>query len=151
MAPSTRPDPRSHGDRSDGAAMSAVRTRPWTVEELAALDTAFSLVLAARTDDGPPRGSVEIGVVVTPDGVFVRAHRGPVSGWFRATLARGLGTVRFGGRTVGVRFDRASPSDEPGVHDAIDEAYARKYGSLSGGIASERARAATVRLTPAAG
>ncbi|MEV6171399.1 DUF2255 family protein [Streptomyces sp. NPDC051954] len=130
--------------------MTATHTRQWTAQELAALDAAFSIVLAARTDDGPLRGSVEIGLVVTPDGVFVRAYRGPVSGWFQATQARGQGTIRFGGRTVPARFDHAAPEDEPAIHDTIDRAYVRKYGDGSGGIATDRARAATVRITPIA-
>ena len=128
--------------------MTATHTRQWTAQELAALDAAFSIVLAARTDDGPLRDSVEIGLVVTPDGAFVRAYRGPVSGWFQATQARGQGTIRFGGRTVPVRFDHAAPEDEPAIHDTIDRAYVRKYGGGSGGIATNRARATTVRIIP---
>jgi hypothetical protein len=130
--------------------MTATHTRRWTAQELAGLDATFSIVLAARTDDGPLRDSVEIGLVVTPDGAFVRAYRGPVSGWFRATQARGQGTIRFGGRTVPVRFVPAAPEDEPAIHDTIDRAYVRKYGADSGGITTDRARATTVRLTPVA-
>ncbi|MFE5406969.1 DUF2255 family protein [Streptomyces sp. NPDC056580] len=129
--------------------MTATHTRPWTARELAALDAAFSIILAARTDDGPPPGSVEIGLVVTPDGVFVRAYRGPASGWFQATQTCGQGTIRYDGRTVPVHFQRAAPQDEPAIHDAVDHAYVRKYGAAaSGGIATDQARATTVRITP---
>lgn len=124
------------------------RTLPWTADELAALDSAFSIVLSAHTDDRLPSGSVEIGVVVTGDGVFVRAYRGPVSGWFQATQTLGQGTIQIDGRVVAVRFDRTTPADAPDIHDAIDRAYTAKYGSLSGGIATAQARDATVRITP---
>ncbi|MFE5189886.1 DUF2255 family protein [Streptomyces sp. NPDC056628] len=132
--------------------MTTAPTRQWTARELAALDAAFSIILAARTDDGSPPGTVEVGLVVTLNGVFVRAWRGPVSGWFQATQAHGQGTIRYNGRTVPVRFQRAAPQDEPAIHDSIDHAYVYKYGAAgSAGIATDEARATTVRITPITG
>lgn len=121
--------------------------RPWTEEELTRLDEAFSIVLAAVTADGPPTGSVEIGIVVLGKRAFVRAYRGRVSGWYQATEARGHGTIRAADVVTSVLFE-AVPTEERLLLHRIDEAYRAKYRELSSGIATEVARAATVEILP---
>ncbi|WP_375388630.1 DUF2255 family protein [uncultured Amnibacterium sp.] len=128
--------------------LDAVPVAEWPLHLREMLGEAFSIVLAADTGPGTDAAGVEVGVVATEDGVFVRASNGPTSHWFRATRVLGRGTITVAGRTLPVRFTHPGPVDHPAVHDAVDAAFATKYRGLTAGIDSARARAATVRISP---
>jgi hypothetical protein len=115
---------------------------------LAAIDSAFSLILSAATDDEPPRDSVEVGVVVVHGQVYVRAYRGTASEWFQAIQVLGRGTIRVREQIHSVRFGLTGPTQEPELALAIDSAYEAKYGSLANGTMTSQMRNATVRITP---
>ncbi|MFJ9778696.1 DUF2255 family protein [Amycolatopsis sp. NPDC101161] len=113
----------------------------WTPEDLARLAESYSLVLTAG--DGP---GVEIGMAVVDGGVYVRAYRGVRSRWYRAARDHGHGRIELGGVTRAVSF--TTGVEPPG---GLDAAFAGKYGPVSDAlVASPEARAATVRIDPAA-
>ncbi|WP_422771903.1 DUF2255 family protein [Plantactinospora sp. WMMC1484] len=65
-----------------------------------------------------------------------------------ANVARPGRARRVDGQTVDVTFAHLPPTDQPELQADIDQAYVRKYGSLSDGIVARQARTATVRLAP---
>ena len=123
--------------------------RRWNRDALDVFHSAPSLVLQARTGDAPSRLAVEVGVVVAQGQVFVRAHRGVSSTWYRATRALGLGVVRVGGTTYEVAFLDPSAEDDPDLYRDIDDAYIAKYGAApSRGVRTSPGRDATVAVVP---
>lgn len=82
-----------------------------------------SLHLHAGNDPLGVGESVEVGMVVVRDALYVRAHRGTGSRWYLAAVAAGRGWIRAGSLTMPVRF-----STVDGTWSAeIDAAYERKY------------------------
>jgi hypothetical protein len=123
--------------------------RTWTPDELHLLDTANAVHLHGHTEDSGTNASVEIGIVVVNDSVFVRAYRGTASRWYQATQSRGTGWIRLGPTTWDVTFTAAPASTDPLLADQIDAAYLRKYDTLATSATDHRIREATLRLDPA--
>ncbi|GLY41956.1 hypothetical protein Amsp01_079790 [Amycolatopsis sp. NBRC 101858] len=115
----------------------------WTPEDLTLLAESYSLVLTAGDGDEP---GAEIGMAVAGGAVYVRAHRGVRSRWYRAASEAGHGRIRVGGVTREVRLTTG-----PELPAGLDAAFAGKYGPVSETlVASPQARAATIRIDPAA-
>jgi len=98
---------------------------------------AFALRLTA----GDEPDSVELGMVVVGDALYVRAFRGPRSQWFRAAVAQGRGHVRIGSldRDVALSHYTGDPA-------AVDAAYRAKYGADGTLVDNPVARSATLRI-----
>jgi hypothetical protein len=79
--------------------------------------------------------------------LYVRAYNGRTSRWYQAAMAQKAGRISAGGMTLDVRFEPA----EHDLNDRIDAAYRARYrgNAYLGAMVSERAAAATVRITPA--
>jgi hypothetical protein len=125
----------------------------WTSDDLAALDSADTLTLAAGDPENPAnnqiaRDRVEVGMVTVRGGLYVRAYRGATSAWFRAAQASPRGRIWAGELRWAVRFATADPT----LAEEIDAAYIAKYGHLGaqavGLVNSPAARSATVRIEP---
>jgi hypothetical protein len=115
----------------------------WTLEDRTLLCETYSLVLTAG-DAGHP--GVEIGMVVVDGALYVRAYRGVGSRWYRAAQEHGHGTIRVGvvRRDVLLTTRGIEPSE------GLDAAFRAKYGPVAEAlVASQEARAATIRIDPA--
>src|SRR5204863_7565697 len=87
--------------------------------------------------------------VVVDDALYVRAHNGQNSRWYKAAMRQKAGRITAAGITKEVSFERVNDA----ANDRIDDVYRTKYkGSpyLKPMIAA-RARAATVKLIPREG
>jgi hypothetical protein len=123
----------------------------WTSADLALLADRQSLVLAVADADHP---GVEVGMVLVRGELYVRAHRGTASRWYRAARDHGHGRVRVGGATRHVRLDTsateiaAAPTAAPATE--IAAAFRDKYGEPAAALLTgPQARAATIPIEPA--
>jgi hypothetical protein len=120
----------------------------WTSKELDEIDAADEIDIAALQTDGSLRPYRIIWIVRVADGLYVRSVLGRDSVWFRAVLQRAEGRIRAGGVEYIVAFEEPADAD----HDAIDEAYGRKYAGCDpvdvDAIVDPTARVATLRLLP---
>ncbi|MEV1020505.1 DUF2255 family protein [Streptomyces sp. NPDC050264] len=122
----------------------------WTDAELDAIGTAEELEIASLHSDGTTLGSGRtVWVVREGDDLYVRSVNGPGSDWYRASRVREAGRVTAGGVTREVTFQTVA---DPGLNDAIDEAYQRKYSAYAARvlahITSDSAASTTIRLLP---
>ncbi|KUM85032.1 hypothetical protein AQI94_29250 [Streptomyces pseudovenezuelae] len=116
----------------------------WTPEDQTLFSETYSLVLTAGDTDHP---GVEVGMVVVAGELYVRAYRGVGSRWYRAARKHGHGTIRVGT----VRHDVLLTTDGLERRAGLDAAFRTKYGSVAEArVASPEARAATIRIDPAA-
>ena len=76
----------------------------WTSDELARIEAADELELAALRRDGTLRKPVTIWVVRHGDDLYVRSAYGRTSAWFRGTRVRHEGRIRAGGVEKDVIF-----------------------------------------------
>jgi hypothetical protein len=113
----------------------------WAAAELSEFAAAESLWLAAGHEADV---SVEVGMVVVEDRVYVRAFRGPEPQWVRAALSSGTGRVRVRDSLFPVDFRQVKTDLDP----AVDDAYASKYGAASPLVATPAARSASLRIDP---
>jgi hypothetical protein len=121
----------------------------WASDELDRIAAADELEIAPRKAGGTPRPATPIWVVRVDDDLFVRSWRGPAGRWFRAARDWRAGHIAAGGVEKDVVFVDADES----VNDAIDAAYAEKYGrypSYVKPMVSSDARATTLKLVPQA-
>ncbi|HEY3437624.1 MAG TPA: DUF2255 family protein [Actinotalea sp.] len=117
----------------------------WTPADLAAIDRAYEVRVAAHRPDGTLRPTTIVWHVVVDGALYVRSVRGEEGAWYRAVLRTGTGSVDAGGVHADVTFTRdASHGPE------IDQAYRTKYGNGSPvrSITSPAATATTLRLDP---
>lgn len=121
-------------------ARSGSATSGWTPDELDRTDAVDEIDIAAL------RPSRIIWLVRVGDDLYVRSVRGRDSAWFQSVLQRPEGCIGSGGVAYDVAFEEPAEAD----HDAIDEAYRRKYGSADpvdvDAIVAPTARVATLRL-----
>ncbi len=95
----------------------------WDPDDLAAMDGAEELLVAAHRTDGTLRPATIVWHVVVDGALFIRSVHGEAGGWYRAVRRTGTGTVEAGGVRADVRFTRDDAHDE-----AVDRAYVAKYG-----------------------
>lgn len=122
-------------------------TMTWTPEELSRIAQADDFRIAPYREDGKTPGTPTfIWSVVTDGELYVRAYSGTASIWYRAAIEQKAGRITVAGMDRSVRF---APVSGP-ANDSIDEAYRVKYtdSRYLGAMISERARAATVCVTP---
>ena len=119
----------------------------WPPERLHRIASADDLHIAPLRDDGVTYGTLTwIWSVAVDDGLYVRAYHGTRSSWYRAALRQKAGRIRAAGMTIEVSFE---PVAGP-MNDRIDAAYRAKYAGSPylDPMIGERARAATVKVTP---
>jgi hypothetical protein len=117
----------------------------WDPADLATLDRADEVRVAAHRPDGTLRPATIVWHVVVDGALFIRSVRGQDGAWYRAVRRTGAGTVEAGGVHADVTF---TPD---GSHDAeIDRAYRAKYGTGSPvrAITDPTATATTLRVDP---
>src|SRR5690348_592908 len=123
--------------------MEGITMTSWTSADLAAVDRAGELRIAAHRPDGTVRSPTIVWHVVVDDALFLRSVRGEDGAWYRAVQRTGTGTIDAGGVHAEVTF---TPDHD---HDAaIDAAYRTKYGTGSPvrAITSAVATATTLRV-----
>jgi hypothetical protein len=121
----------------------------WTADELDRLGREGELRIAGRRADGSLRDPVIIWAVPAGGDLFVRSVRGADGGWYRGAIARHEGRIDSAGIERDVRFEEVPPDDP--VQDALDRAYADKYGAGSSSvraITAAAARATTLKVVP---
>jgi hypothetical protein len=118
----------------------------WDPADLAAIDRAGELDVAAHRADGTLRTPRIVWHVVVDGCLFIRSVRGVDGAWYRGVQRTGTGHIESGGVTADVTFT------DDHDHDAeIDQAYRAKYGNGSPvqAITSPTAAATTLRVDPA--
>ncbi|GIG23601.1 hypothetical protein Cch01nite_43250 [Cellulomonas chitinilytica] len=117
----------------------------WDPADLAAIDHAGELRLAAHRPDGTLRPATVVWHVAVDGGLFVRSVRGDDGAWYRAVRRTGTGTVDAGGVHADVTFTRDDAHDP-----AVDRAYRAKYGDGSPvlSITAPAATSTTLRVDP---
>ncbi|MFK0166622.1 DUF2255 family protein [Rhizobium sp. NPDC090279] len=119
----------------------------WLQDELSKIDRADDLKIAPFREDGITYGTPTwIWEVVVDSGLYVRGYHGQASRWYQAAVRQKAGRIIAAGMTREVAFE---PIDGL-INDRIDDAYRAKYGKSPylAPMISDRARAATVRITP---
>jgi hypothetical protein len=120
----------------------------WTDDELARIGTADELDIAPRRADGTASRPTTIWVVRVGDDLFVRSWHGRTGGWYRRARATQEGRIR----AAGVERDVAFAEPDPGLRDAVDQAYRTKYARYGDTyvvpMVSDDAAAATLQLIP---
>ncbi|MGA2850207.1 MAG: DUF2255 family protein [Terracidiphilus sp.] len=119
----------------------------WRKDELDKIGATDDLHIAPFRDDGKTYGTPTwIWSVVVDGELYVRGYNGKKSRWYQAAVRQKAGRIVAAGMTKEVSFE---PVDGP-LNDRIDDAYRMKYkGSpYLDPMIGERARAATVRITP---
>lgn len=120
----------------------------WSPGRLRAIAAADDLHVAPFREDGETPGTPTwVWSVVVDGALYARAYHGRASRWYRATLREGGGQITAASATDDVAFH---PVDDDALCDRIDEAYRARYGGSPylGAMISDRARAATVRISP---
>jgi hypothetical protein len=119
----------------------------WQQQELQRIADSDDLHIAPFREDGRTYGTPTwIWSVVVDGELYVRGYNGQQSRWYQAAILQKAGRITAAGITKEVSF---APVDGA-VNDRIDEAYGRKYANSRYLVPmiGERARAATVRITP---
>lgn len=119
----------------------------WTPDELARIVAADDLHVAPYRRDGTTPTLTWIWCVAVDGQLYVRGYHGTASRWYQAARTQRAGRIRAAGTEHTVTFE---PVDGP-VNDAIDEAYRVTYAGspFMPPMVNERARAATIRISPA--
>ena len=121
----------------------------WTAEELALIEAAVELGIAARRADGSLRRGTPIWVVRLDDQVFVRTWYRRESGWFGAVLRSNRARVCVPGLAADVTVEDVG-SAAADLRAGVDTAYLSKYGRHGAeSMATDAAAATTLRLAPA--
>ena len=118
----------------------------WNTPDLAAIERAGELRVAAHRPDGTLRDPRIVWHVVVDGSLYIRSVRGVDGAWYRGVQRTGTGEISSGGVRAEVVFTHDDTRD-----DAIDEAYRVKYGhgSAVDHITNATARATTLRAEPA--
>jgi len=120
---------------------------PWNKEDLARIAASDDLHVSPFREDGETYGTPTwIWSVVVDGALYVRAYNGMNSRWYKAAMKQKAGRITAAGLSKEVAFEAAA-----GLIDAkIDAAYREKYADSPylRPMIGDRARAATVRITP---
>lgn len=128
-------------------ATAALEQEHWSTEELGRLSVGDDLHISPFREDGVTYGTPTwIWSVVVDNDLYVRAYNGKRSRWYQAALAQVAGRIHAIGMTREVVF---APVSGP-IQSQIDDAYRAKYSGSPylDAMIGERARAATVKITP---
>ena len=120
----------------------------WPKDELRRIAESDDLHISPFREDGKTYGTPTWIWSVTVDGdLYVRGYNERASRWYRAAVQQKAGRIVAAGLTKEVGFEPV----EGAINDRIDDAYRAKYGGSPylAPMISARARAATVRITPA--
>lgn len=117
----------------------------WTDAELRGLDKAGEVRVAGRRADGSSRTLVIVWHVVVDGALYLRSVKGPQGEWYKGVARYFEGFLSWGGQTREVSYTLDSSRD-----DAIDAAYARKYGngSATRAITNTLSKQTTLRVDP---
>ena len=119
----------------------------WQENELARIAESDDLHISPFRDDGKTYGTPTwIWSVVVDGDLYVRGYHGKKSRWYQAAVKQAAGRITAAGMTKEVAFEAV---DGP-INDRIDVAYRAKYAASAylAPMIGDRARAATVRITP---
>ncbi|CAN7644166.1 MULTISPECIES: DUF2255 family protein [Rhizobium/Agrobacterium group] len=120
---------------------------PWNNDLLQRIAGSDDLHIAPLRDDLVTFGTPTwIWSVVVDGDLYVRAYNGRNSRWYRSAMENKKGRIKAAGETIDVSFEPV----EGAVNDLVDAAYRSKYGTSRylAAMIGDRARAATVRVTP---
>ena len=117
----------------------------WNADDLATIDRAGELRVAAQRSDGTLSTPRIVWHVVVNGSLYMRSVRGDAGGWYRGVRKTGAGTIDTGAVHAAATFISDDTHDE-----AIDRGYRDKYGSnpAVASITSPAARATTLRVEP---
>ena len=119
----------------------------WSKDELHRIAEVDDLHVAPFREDSVTFGTPTwIWSVVVDGELYVRGYNGQKSRWYQAAIRQKAGRITAAGMAKEVAFE---PVDGA-LNDRIDEAYRRKYATSRylAPMIGERARAATVKITP---
>lgn len=119
----------------------------WAKDQLERIVAADDLHVSPFREDGRTYGTPTWIWCVQVDGeLYVRGYNGTRSRWYQAAVDQRAGCIEAAGDRIEVAFE---PVSGP-INDAIDRAYEAKYrgSAYLPPMVSERARAATVKITP---
>lgn len=118
----------------------------WAIEQLQLIDAAHELEISSGSSDADPERWLRIWVVCVDGQVYVRTWYRRSAGWFGRAVETRTARIRV------PRFEADVRVQDLGDHaptEAINRAYVAKYGGGgSGGMTTEEAVAATLRLVP---
>jgi hypothetical protein len=126
--------------------MTPMLTR-WPDNDLSKIADADGLHIAPFRKDGVTyRKPTWIWSVAVDGELYVRAYNGKKSRWYQAVMRQRAGRIMTDGMICDVHFEPVNGL----INDRIEDAYRAKYGESSylNAMICERARAATVRITP---
>jgi hypothetical protein len=126
--------------------MTPMLTR-WPADDLRKIAEADGLHVAPFREGGVRyRTPTWIWSVAVNGELYVRAYNGKKSRWYEAAMRQRAGRIMTDEMICDVRFE---PANRP-VIDRVDDAYRAKYAGSSylNAMIGQRARAATVRITP---
>lgn len=117
-----------------------------TIEQIATSDDLH--IYPYRADGKTPGTPTWIWSVVVDGRLFVRAYNGTNGRWYQSAISQQAGRINAAGQTHDVAF---APAD-PELAERIDAAYEEKYAGSQylPPMISDRAKAATVEITPQA-
>ena len=126
--------------------MTPMLTR-WPANDLRKIAEADGLHITPVREDGVTyRTPTWIWSVAVNGELYARAYNGKKSRWYQAAMRQRAGRIMTDGMICDVHFE---PANGPDIN-RIDDAYRAKYAGSSylNAMIGERARAATVRITP---
>lgn len=118
-------------------------------EELNKINAADDLKISPFRADGKTYGTPTwIWEVVVDGELYVRAYNGKNGSWYQSAISQKAGQIHAAGMVKDVVFEALAQQDL--VQEKIDVAYQAKYGGSPylGSMISERAKAATVKISP---
>lgn len=119
----------------------------WDKKQLDRIVQADDLHIAPFRDDGKTPGTPTWIWCVQVDGeLYVRGFNGTASRWYQAAVKQRAGCILAVGEMLDVVFEPVTGQ----INESVDAAYRAKYtkSQYLQPMVSERARAATVRVTP---
>jgi hypothetical protein len=122
----------------------------WPEDELQRIAESDDLHISPFREDGRTYGTPTwIWSVVVGGELYVRAYNGASSRWYQAAVRKKVGRITTAGMTRAVAFE---PVQDGMLNLRIDDAYRAKYARSPylAPMIGQRARAATVRISPAA-